>query len=817
MSADSATLQETHPAADPRSSESDELWAAFTRARGADLPQPSRGDKVGRYTVLDRLGEGGMGVVYKAYDPKLDRNVALKLLRRIIHDDEQGAELRLLREAQMLAKLQHPNVVAVFDTGLTDHGVFIAMELVHGCTLREWIEQRIRSVAELVEVFRAAGQGLAAAHEAGFVHRDFKPANVVVGDDGSVRVLDFGVASLVDPRAAAPTTALVRHPVSRPPGASEPLSGSGLHLTEDGCVVGTPAYMAPEQIAGERVDHRSDQFTFCVCLHLALYGHSPVIGEGLEERRWNMARGRLLDERGMLMGPTEGRVSPRLRAALRRGLSADPASRFPSMRALLDELDEPPRRWSLVVAASTLVLGFAGGMILDANDGPCAARMAGLEQEWGDDARRAVRIAFGRSGHPQAHELHGRVEQQLDRYAEAWTEMYAESCHATFVTRQQSEQLYDQRLRCLERRRSRMHAATAALRRIEGPQQAAALTLLPFQLPRIADCAELETVGAALPLPEEPELRRRVVMLRSTIDEVETMKAAGDFQPGLTLAGVVVENARVTGYPAVLAEALESLGSLQVMGGSARQAQATLEDSILTAAEAGDDATAARSWTWLIYALVQQRRLELGKSLELAARAAVERADDDQVRGWLLNNLGALHGAAGDVERSLALLEQALDVKQRVLGEDHVDVGISWFNLGTARLEQGYTVEARRALERARSIFEATVGSAHPLTIHAIGGLCQVEHELGNYEAAIELCGRVVADYEASPSSHVTMGRNELVMAKALRGAGRGEEARAHAERARELVRDDDPELAQKIAEWLANSRSRAAGSRPPR
>jgi eukaryotic-like serine/threonine-protein kinase len=808
VSTDDSTVQHGQPASGSRSVDSEELHAAFVRAgiAEAELPQPGSGDLVGRYTVLEHLGEGGMGVVYKAYDPQLDRNVALKLLRRVIVHDESGSELRLLREAQMLAKLQHPNVVAVFDTGLTNYGVFIAMELLHGSTLRGWLGKRRRGVGEILEVFRAAGRGLAAAHDAGFVHRDFKPSNVIVSEDGMVRVLDFGVASLVDLRVGelSDSSSFTRRAVARPPGTAEPLSSSDLRLTDRGCVVGTPPYMAPEQIAGERVDHRSDQFTFCVCLHLALYGHSPVIGEGLEERRFNMSQGRVLDERGMLTGSVG--VSARVRRALRRGLSLQPEARFPTMHALLEELDEPPRRWPLVVAAATLVVGFAAGVVLDREVDPCVGSAAALEHEWGADAREAVRAAFAHSGHPQANELHERVAQQLDRYAAEWSEMHAASCRATLVARQQSEELHDQRLRCLERRRNRLRSTIDALGRIADPQQALHRTVLPFQIPRVADCADLEAVSAASPLPDAPALHPRVDALRRSIDEVETLKAAGDFPRGLELAQAVVEHARETGFAPVIAESLGSLGSLQAMAGSAREAQATLEASILEATKVGEDATAARSWTWLIYALVLQRQLELGRALEFAARAAVERADQDEVRGWLLNNLGALYGASAELERSCELLEQAIAFKERTLGRGHVDVGISWYNLGSAQIEQRRFAAARGALERARSIFEATVGRAHPLTFHAIGGLCRVEHESANYANAIDLCGRVLDHYLVSPTSAVIMGRNRFLMARALLAAGRVEEARAQARQALELAHEEDQGLAKEIEAWLADA-----------
>ncbi|MCX4245375.1 serine/threonine-protein kinase [Paraliomyxa miuraensis] len=803
MASDRSTIQQVPPTPSGRSDEV--LHAAFARhgLGDEDLPEPATGDEVGRYTVLGHLGEGGMGVVYKAYDPQLDRNVALKLLRRLIDENDSGSELRLLREAQMLAKLQHPNVVTIHDAGLTRYGMFIAMDLLYGCTLREWLGRRPRSVSEVLEVFRAAGEGLAAAHDAGFVHRDFKPSNVIVGDDGMVRVLDFGVAALTDARVGArDATAPSRHRVARPPGTVEPLSRTDPHLTDEGCVVGTPAYMAPEQVAGDKADHRSDQFTFCVCLHLALYGRSPVIGERFEERRWNHMRGRVLDERGMLTGRTAGRVPARVRRVLRRGLSVNPDERFPSMRDLLDELREPPRRWPLLVAGPMLVLAFSAGLLLDRDEKPCV-EPPGFEDDWSESDRKEVRVAFDRSGHPQARELSDRVERQLDGYAAAWSEMYLESCRETFVTRQQSEALFVQRRLCLERRRNRMRSAVDALTNIEDRQQAIDRTLLPFRLPMIDDCKDFEAVSATLPLPEDSELRSTVATLRSSIDEVETLRMARDSKRGLELAHSVVQEARRTQFSPIIAEALASLGAMQAMGASAREARATLEASILEAAKAGDDVTAAESWTWLVFVLTMQKQLDEGKTLVFAAQAAVERADDDEVRGWLLNNLGMLHGEAGEFERSLDLFSEALEVKQGRLGEEHVDVGISWHDLGIAQLKQERVAEAENSLQRARSIFEATVGGAHPLTYHALGGLCQIEHFRGNHEAAIGLCSRVLAHYEVSPVSDIIMGRTSFVMARALHGAGRVEEAQALARRALQLSEDEDPDQVREIRRWL--------------
>ena len=286
----------------------------------ASRPAPARRELdarwIGRFAVLRKLGEGGMGAVYAAYDEQLERRVALKLL----HD---GDHARLLREAQALARLSHPHVVQIYEAGEFEGHVFVAMEYVEGPTLAAWLAAAPREVDEILEVFVQAGRGLAAAHERGLVHRDFKPGNVIVGDDGRVRVLDFGLArareSLATPRPTEP--------------AAAPRTGDvGLlssTLTRTGALVGTPAYMSPEQYAGLPIDARSDQFSFCAALYEGLYGQRPFGGETLLELSGNVIAGEVRPP------PPRPDVAPAIAAAIVRGLAADPADRWPSIDELL--------------------------------------------------------------------------------------------------------------------------------------------------------------------------------------------------------------------------------------------------------------------------------------------------------------------------------------------------------------------------------------------------------------------------------------------------------------------------------------------------
>ena len=327
---------------------------------------------LGRFALIERLGEGGMGVVHAAYDPKLDRRVALKLLRP--GRDGGLARERLLREARALARLAHPNVVPIHDVGVIDGQVFLVMEYVPGEDLASWVVSGERSWEDIVATYRSAGAGLAAAHAAGMIHRDFKPANVRIGRDGRVRVLDFGLARARDvsvrdakasdaraePVAPAPCEVPAERSVtvqSAELSATLPLQPTtGLEatvastgemnassrqgadrlsdsLTEFGAILGTPAYMAPEQYTGAEVGPAADQFSFCVALYEALYGHRPFAGDTLAAVQAEIAAGQVRQPTG------ERSVPDWVLDVLHRGLRCEPSERYPSMRELLSQFD----------------------------------------------------------------------------------------------------------------------------------------------------------------------------------------------------------------------------------------------------------------------------------------------------------------------------------------------------------------------------------------------------------------------------------------------------------------------------------------------
>ncbi|MBX7083214.1 MAG: serine/threonine protein kinase, partial [Nannocystaceae bacterium] len=302
-------------------------------------PEPER--RIGRFKVIERIGRGGMGEVWAALDEQLGRKVAIKLMQGQARPEDL---LRFTREGRTLARLSHPNIVPIHEIGEDGGAMYIAMELLEGQTLAQWLTVPARTWQQRIGVLLEAGRGLQAAHEAGIVHRDFKPENVMVGSDGRVRVLDFGLA-----RGLEHELALARTPISE---AGVRSDGDGDEVTRTGALLGTPAYMAPEQHAGERATAASDQFSFCVVAFEALYGVRPFAGRDRAAIVEAMASGRVAE-------PARRNVPRAVHRAIVRGLAIDPGARWPSMAPLLAALAHgiAPRRWPALALATAAIAG----------------------------------------------------------------------------------------------------------------------------------------------------------------------------------------------------------------------------------------------------------------------------------------------------------------------------------------------------------------------------------------------------------------------------------------------------------------------------
>ncbi len=373
------------------------------------------GARIGRYLVIESVGLGAMGVVYGAYDPELDRKVALKLLKPG-HGAKETARARLVREAKAMARLSHPNVVAVHDVGVFEDQVFLAMEFLSGGTVKTWLAARTRSWREILAVFVAAGRGLIAAHSAGLVHRDFKPDNVLLDKDGRPRVVDFGIAR----EAASGAEELGELEATGEPGLAaarstphlRESSGSNrplLTLTKTGALVGTPAYMAPEQFMGERGDERSDQFAFCVAVYEGLYGERPFAGDDVLSISLNVT------QEQMRPLPKDRGVPTWIRRVIVRGMRLNPSARWPSMAALVAALEDDPavKLRRRLIAAGTIALVVV--TVLVARQMVTRRRLE-ADRDIArnlDDGRAAAVIA--RSKAEAAQNLRGRAFEAFDR------------------------------------------------------------------------------------------------------------------------------------------------------------------------------------------------------------------------------------------------------------------------------------------------------------------------------------------------------------------------------------------------------------------
>jgi eukaryotic-like serine/threonine-protein kinase len=715
----------------------------------ASPPSPAlvEGAKIDRFLVVEKLGEGGMGVVLAAYDPMLDRKVALKLLRpkarSSVSLDEASA--RMLREAQAMARLSHPNVITVYEVGTVGDQVFIAMEFVPGATLTRWLAQAPRTEREIVAAFAAAGRGLAAAHAAGLIHRDFKPDNAIVGADHRLRVLDFGLARAAvvgdgDGAAAVPDGA-----VSPTSSASELRTP----LTVAGAVMGTPAYMAPEQHRGQEVDARADQFNFCVALYEALYKQRPFPGKTLAELAAAVTTGRPREP------PADSTVPGWLRKVIARGLASDPAARYPSMTALVDELERDPRaaRRRLAAAAAVAVV-FLGGLtamwVARGGGQPSQACTGGpgkLAEVWSPATRARLDAAFAASGAGHATDAAAHTAGLLDDYGAGWVSMYTEACEATRVRGEQSAGMLDLRMRCLDDRRGKLAALVDLLATAPDRELVAkAVEATRAALPAVDRCGDLEALTAQVPPPDDPEVQAALDAVTPALDRANALQAAGKWAPALAEVDAVVATIRDTQWKPAVARALFTRGDLLRLSGDPGAAVAPLEEAAQLGAEAGDRELVARAWT----VLVVVRGLGLGDhadalAMEPYARAAVALAGGgDELVGDLATMIGLVHLQAGALDQALEHLERALASRRRRHGPDHHSVGETLSNLGAVYQAKGELERARQLFLESLTVREQALGAGHPEVGSTLINLGWVEQSLGNGDAALAHLTRAI-------------------------------------------------------------------------
>ncbi len=532
------------PTMDVRGEVLDELHGAHRTA----------GSTVGRYVLAEVLGDGGMGIVYAARDPQLDRRVAIKLLHaRLAGADQTVMELRLAREAQAMARLSHPNVLTIFDLGIADDGqVFMAMELVEGGTLKQWLNARPRRCHEVLAMFLDAGEGLAAAHKAGIIHRDFKPDNVLLGSDGRPRVTDFGlayaVASVRGPSATGGASS-IPPPADLPRKASTPPPRGVLArpLTVAGAVMGTPGYMAPEQFRAALTDERTDVYCFCASLYHALYGERAFQGETFDEMSEAVQAGVIRE------APSNTRVPPWLRKVLVSGLAVDLAARPPSMRVLLRALRRDPARVRRRIAAlGGLAVAAMMALLVHHEVGErqsrvCRALPQRLAGVWDDARKETIARRFVASRASFANEAWQSVHRSIDAYAAEWSTMSVAACEAARVRGDESEALYEQRTACLDERLDGLRALTEVFVGADAKavRKAPEATL---QLDELSTCGDAARLGSIPLLPTDPARRRTIDDLRRDVQRAQALKGAGQLRQSVALLHGIGDRVQQAGY-----------------------------------------------------------------------------------------------------------------------------------------------------------------------------------------------------------------------------------------------------------------------------
>ncbi|WP_338865211.1 tetratricopeptide repeat protein [Myxococcus stipitatus] len=684
-----------------RSLSSDEPAALPLRREDAAL---EKGTAVGRYLVLELLGVGAMGVVYGAYDPELDRRVALKLLRTgALGLDADKERAHLLREAQAMARVSHPNVVAVYDVGTFGEHVFLAMERLETQTLNEWLKAEPRPWRKVLDLFLDAGRGLEAAHAAGVVHGDFKPANLLVGGNGGVHVTDFGLA-----RLGASTT--LEGP---PPGHETP---SRPKVMERSVMGGTPAYMAPEQLLGEtRAGEAGDQFSFCVALHEALYGARPFEGTTLAELATQVSSGQVRPP------PAGTRVPPWVRRVLLRGLSRRPEDRYSSISVLLDALQKDPAiRWKrgLQLASAVAILAAAVGLTHAAHTRgarACAAASEEMMAVWGPEQHAAIQTAFAATGRPYATAAWERVRRELDAYTAAWTTTRITACEATRVRGNQPEEVMAWRMRCLDNRLADVSALTRLLTQAD-PRTVDEAHRAVKGLSPLSGCSEALAPGGAT-TPEGPEAREQHAALRATLARGRALLATGRYAEGVTLVEPTAKAAKRAGNRHDSAEISLLLGELREGAGNWRGAEESLFDALNAAEATRQDAIAARAWMLLVrVSCIGLDEYDLASRWKDRATAALERlgGGNELARVNLLTYSGTLLRKQRRYEEAVAIQMQALVLAESTFGPDSLEVADVLLELGSTQWVHPRLDEARIHLERAATITEQALGAEHP-------------------------------------------------------------------------------------------------------
>lgn len=701
----------------------------------AFLAMAAPGQLVGRYVVLSVLGRGGMGVVLAAYDPELDRKVAVKLVRP--DAASQSSSERMIREARSMARVSHPNVVSVYDAGRQGDAVYIAMEFVEGVTLTE----RMRSLSgwrDALDVMTAAGEGLVAAHERDLVHRDFKPDNVMIADDGRVLVMDFGLVRDGREEFAADADAPSTRRMLLDARSSSKLGDTDVGLTRAGSMMGTPSYMPPEQFLGAQIDARADQFSFSVVLYEALFGERPFAGKGVWELAEAVTEGRRRDV------PTTANVPRWLHRIVERGLQTNQLDRFPSMAVLLAELERGRRRRrtrtvGLLVAAPVLIAGATLGANHLANEkvrAECQST-ARAEMLW---PRRAdgVRVAIEGMDTTYGARTFEAIADELDGWSTEWIELKTAACYDASVGKTMEPSVRDAQLDCLG---DRTDAVGFVLDIVEEGNR----DWLVFAADNVRQNSNLEvcrdvTRLAAIPKPEA-SVKPAVDDAMSRLGRAAVLELSGKPQEAILLGEPALADMKATEFRWGIAHAKVAVGSTLSALGRTDEARVMLEEAFFSAGALGDDEIPARAarvlaglslgqepygitWSreWFSQARMMLTRLGLTNSLEMAE---------------LHESMAALLAAAGGdtTQEEVELLRAARAVRLGHVGPDHPAIVVADINLAAYGAEEDPDL-ALSQLQEGRERLAASLGTKHPTMVALWMMSAEIRIEMGDLEAA---------------------------------------------------------------------------------
>ncbi len=653
-------------------------------------------ERVGRFELIELIGHGAMGSVYRAHDPELDRHVAVKIRRGNARLDV-AAEDRLRREAQALAKLTHQNVVAVYETGRHAEMAYVAMELVDGVTLDGWLVQA-RSQRAALDVMLGAGRGLAAAHEVGLIHRDFKPQNVFVSKADVAKVGDFGLVRVGHGEAVS---------------SISPTSDLVVTLSVAGSIIGTPAYMAPEQLSGEVATEASDQFSFCVTLFEALYGARPFGGTTVEAL--------LAAMRGGVQLPAKSRVPRHVRRVLARGLSFEPRERFASMAVLLDELAH--RRsvgtWA-AVGVGVAAVAAVGVLAVTARDADaCSGSERELAGIWDGKRRDAVTAAFEATGVGHAAEVATKTTDLLDRHAKVWIGAHRDACEATRVRKSQPESVLALRNACLAERRGELRALTDLFVRADASTIDNAIDAT-VALERIEQCADISALQQVVRPPSDPVKRVLVEARRAELAHLIALMNVARADEALALAKPLAAATEELGYAPLQADALTVLGTLLHDVGKDDDAIAALREAAATADAAGDDRSRFEAYDSLLQVLTYTRRVDQLDDALLQLRGIVARQPYD---AGMTNRLLLLEGFALVAKQKPAEAipkYRALIASIEKAGrDDDPELGMAYTLLSDALARAGKTDEVIAAAKRGEEVLAKAYGPSRSASLEA--------------------------------------------------------------------------------------------------